>query len=480
MKIILAKPPIPKESVMLLTVPMGLGYLGSYLKRRIPDSEVLLIDSDVEGYHNIDSFVLRIKKEKPDILGITVFSHTVLFTRRLLKQLRSQFNRDIVLVVGGPHINAVREMVFRDLPLVDFAITSDGEQGLVEFVRWLDEGRPNDKLAGIPGLIYRENGFIRFNQNTFNSNIDEYDFIDYQNIIELKKYFRQGSPMGLFHSRSPVVAIITTRGCPFPCRFCGSALNTGKRVRSRNAAHVVEEMKVLSRNFGVREIHIMDDNFTFNKEHVLGICQRIIKENLDISIAMPNGIRLDTVDEEMLLSMKKAGFYSLGFGIETASDTTLKYISKGITTDFIKDKIKLCKRMGFQTVGFFILGFPNETIQDNYNTGRFPDNIGLDFASFGNFTPLPGTALYDELVKKGEIKDDYLPSFSSGEITYSPKGITPKQLKQIQTRIIFFYYLNPKRIFKIVRLLKFRDIQFIFRRIFLILFRPTEPSKRRS
>jgi radical SAM superfamily enzyme YgiQ (UPF0313 family) len=278
--------------------------------------------------------------------------------------------------------------------------------------------------------------------------------------------------MGLFHKQSPVATIITTRGCPFACRFCASALNTGKIVRSRSPRHVIQEIKLLACDFGIKEMHIMDDNFTFDKQHVMEICQGIINEDLDISIAMPNGIRLDSVDEEMLCSMKKAGFYSLGFGIESASDTTLKYVCKGITLSLIKEKIKLCKKIGFQTVGFFILGFPNETVRDNYNTGRFPDEIGLDFASFGNFTPLPGTSLYSELVKKGEIKDSYLPSFSSGEITYSPSRITPRQLKQIQSRIIFFYYLNPKRLFRIMKLLKFRDIKFVFRRLFLILFRP--------
>ena len=166
------------------------------------------------------------------------------------------------------------------------------------------------------------------------------------------------------------------------------------------------------------------------------------------------------------------GFYSLGFGIETASADTLKYISKGITRELIKEKVALAKKAGFQTVGFFILGFPNETVQDNYNTGRFPDEIGLDFASFGNFTPLPGTSLYNELVKKKEIKDDFLPSFSSGEITYSPKGITPKELKQIQERVILFYYLNPRRLYKIISLLKLKDVKYAFRRLFLILFRP--------
>ena len=472
MKIILAKPPIPQESVMLLTVPIGLGYLGSYLKRHIPDTEVLLIDSDLEGYHSIDSFILRIKKEKPDILGITVFSHTVSIVRELVKQLRSQLGSDIILVVGGPHINAVRKVVFRDLPLIDFAITSDAEEGLVEFVRWLGDGRPKANIGVVPGLIYRDNGSISMNENKFNANLDEYDFIEYENIVGVKKYFRYGSPMGLFHSRSPVAAIITTRGCPFPCRFCASSLNTGKIIRSRSASHVVDEIKLLVRNYGVKEIHVMDDNFTFSKCHVLDVCRGIINENLDITIAMPNGIRLDTIDEEMLLSMKNAGFYSFGFGIESASDSTLKYIRKGTTIQLIKEKVKLCKKMGFQTVGFFILGFPNETIEDNYNTGKFPDRIGLDFASFGNFTPLPGTSLYDELVENGEIKEDYLPSFSSGEITYSPRGITPQELKLIQAKIIFSYYLHPKRIFKIMRLLKFKDIKFVCRRLFLILFRP--------
>ena len=472
MKVVLAKPPIPRESVMILTLPIGLGYIGSYLKKNIPDTKVIVIDSDVQGYHSVDKFVKRIKDEKPDVLGITVFSHMVLITKEVLKRIKAELGKDICLVVGGPHVNAVREKVFRDMPSADFGIISDGELGLTALVECLNNGSLQEEMSRIPGLLYRHNGAACVNPNIFNPNIDGYDFIDYKNIVNVNDYLKGGSPMGLFHLRAPVATIITTRGCPFPCRFCASALNTGKKVRSRSSMHVVAEIKDLVVNYGAREIHIMDDNFTFSKQHVRDICQGITNENLDISIAMPNGIRLDTVDEEMLFIMKKVGFYSLGFGIETASADTLKYISKGITRELIKEKVALAKKAGFQTVGFFILGFPNETVQDNYNTGRFPDEIGLDFASFGNFTPLPGTSLYNELVKKKEIKDDFLPSFSSGEITYSPKGITPKELKQIQERVILFYYLNPRRLYKIISLLKLKDVKYAFRRLFLILFRP--------
>ncbi len=472
MKVVLAKPPMPQESVMILTLPIGLGYIGSYIKKHIPDAEVVVIDSDVLGYHSVDKFVRRIKEEKPDVLGITVFSHAVLVTREVLNRIKSELGKSVCLVVGGPHVNAIREKIFRDLPSADFGIISDGELGLTALVESLQSGRLKEDINRIAGLIYRDNGITCVNANKFNPDIDEYDFIDYKNIINVDGYLRGGSPMGLFHRRSPVGTIITTRGCPFLCRFCASGLNTGKKIRSRSPAHVVAEIKDLVVNYGAREIHIMDDNFTFSKKHVRDICQGIANESLDISIAMPNGIRLDTVDEEMLSVMKKVGFYSLGFGIETASADTLKYISKGITIELIKEKVALAKRAGFQTVGFFILGFPNESVKDNYNTGRFPDKIGLDFASFGNFTPLPGTSLYDELVQKAEIRDDFLPSFSSGEITYSPNGMTLKELKKIQVRVIFFYYLNPQRIYKIIGLLKLKDIKYVFRRLFLILFRP--------
>ena len=472
MKVILAKPPIPKESVMLLTLPMGLAYLGSYLKRCIRDTQVTVIDSDLERYYSIDEFISRIRKERPDVLGITVFSHTVLIIKELITRIRNELSKDLIIVAGGPHVNAVRQAIFMDFPEIDFGLLSDGEPGLVELVNSLKNDSLKINMKNITGLVYRENGNVHVNPNIYNQNLDDYDFIDYQHIVDVSKYFKIGSPMGLFHSRSPVATIITTRGCPFLCRFCASALNTGRKVRCRTPGHVVQEIKLLVQDYGVKEIHIMDDNFTYNKQHVLDICQGIINENLDVVIAMPNGIRLDTLDEEMLLAMKKAGFYSLGFGIESSSDATLKYIVKQTSIDFIKNKIRLCKKIGFQAVGFFILGFPNESEKDLYNSGRFPDQIGLDFASFGNFTPLPGTSLYRELVKKGEISDNFLPSFSSGEVTYSPKGITKEQLKHIQARIIFCYYLHPKRIIRIMRLLKMSDIKFVWRRLFLILFRP--------
>ena len=170
--------------------------------------------------------------------------------------------------------------------------------------------------------------------------------------------------------------------------------------------------------------------------------------------------------------MKKAGFYHLGFGVEAGSDESLKKIKKSLTMSEIKDKVTMVKKHGIGTTGFFIIGFPFETEADIIRTGKTPDILGLDLASFGNFTPLPGTEIYHQLVESGEIPDNYLPAFASGKATYAPEGLTIEKLEKLHKKIIFNYYLSPQRIAFIIKRLHFSDFKYVIRRLYQIIFRP--------
>ncbi len=216
----------------------------------------------------------------------------------------------------------------------------------------------------------------------------------------------------------------------------------------------------------------MDDNFTFNRDHVIKLCKEIVDQKIKIHISMPNGVRLDRLDIEMVDWMKTAGWYHIGFGVEVGSDQALKIIKKGINMALIKEKVLMVKKAGLTTTGFFILGFPHDTLKSLNETINIPDKLGLNMASYGNFTPLPGTELFNDLVAKGEISPDYLPSFASGKVTYAPKGISFEQLRKLQNAAVLRYYMHPKRIRLILSRLKFRDIIFVFRRLYNLFLRP--------
>lgn len=467
MRVALTKPWIPPSQRTIVTLPIGSLYLASYLKRSLPHFDVTIFDPDVSTMNEGD-FYGTLASFSPDILGITVFSHVVPVANRMIQEIRRK-SPSTVVVIGGPHINAVRQRALIDLPGSNFAVWGEGETAFSLLCSRLEK-QMNSDLHDIPGVIcHTQDGVALSADNTYNEDLETYEPVDY-NLIRLHDYFR-GSPMGLFHRGHKVAQIITTRGCPFACTFCASPLNMGRKVRVRPMNRVLDELRTLH-DQGADELHLMDDNFTFNKQHVLSFCHGVKNRGIHLHFALPNGVRLDRLDDEMLAAMRGAGFYHLGFGIEVGSDASLRRIRKSLTLDTIREKIAMAKKHGFGTTGFFIVGFPFETEADMIKTAFTPDSLGLDLASFGNFTPLPGTEIYADLVASGEIPSDYLPSFASGKATYAPRSIGIKKMEKIHRYVVLHYYLNPKRLRLMIHLLRWSDLRYVFRRLLHIVFRP--------
>ncbi|MDD5492142.1 MAG: radical SAM protein [bacterium] len=466
MKVVLTKPWLPVRQRMIITLPFASLYLASYLKRQQPDLEVKIADPDIDTLNDENRFYRQIVEMKPEVIGVTIFSHTVLAIQRIFSDLKKSLPGTI-FIGGGPHINSVGKNAFKELPNFDYFIRGEGELGFNDLCLALK--RSSSDLSAINGLVYRENGVIIENKSEFCQNIDLFDPLDYS-LIDPARYLT-GSPTGLFHKGRKVMQIITTRGCPFLCTYCAAPVNTGRIVRKRSTSNILNEIVNL-RKFGVDEVHLMDDNFTFSKDHVISLCQALIEHGIKMPFALPNGVRLDKLDEEMLAYMKKAGFYHIGSGIEVGSEESLKKIKKNLRLDVIKEKVNMIKKYGFGTTGFFMMGFPFETREDIEDTVNMPEKLGLDLASFGNFTPLPGTEIYSDLVKAGEIEEGYLPSFPSGKVTYSPRGISKEQLAALQKNAVLKYYLKPRMLFFIIKRLHFNDIKYVIRRLYQIIFRP--------
>ena len=133
--------------------------------------------------------------------------------------------------------------------------------------------------------------------------------------------------------RIPLTSMITSRGCPFNCVFCSVHTVWGRKFRKRDPKQVVDEIELLVKKYGVKEIHFEDDNLTLDRERILKICKEIIKRKIDIKWTTPNGVAIWTLDEEVLKYIKKSGCYKLCFGIESADPTTQKFIRKGINLE---------------------------------------------------------------------------------------------------------------------------------------------------
>jgi anaerobic magnesium-protoporphyrin IX monomethyl ester cyclase len=215
--------------------------------------------------------------------------------------------------------------------------------------------------------------------------------------------------------REPYTSMITSRGCPFNCRFCGKLPGT-RKVRLRTADKVLEEM-LRAVSLGYREIYFYDDLFTVNRQRVFDLSDSIRKHGLDLPWSVR--ARVDTVDEELLARMKAAGCRRLYFGVESGSERTLKLMDKRISTAQAMSAVQACRRIGLETVSYFILGFPGETEADMAETVRFACELPTDFASFNIFCPLPASPVHDQLCSEGldpwvdyiHLRSDKLPSY---------------------------------------------------------------------
>jgi len=234
--------------------------------------------------------------------------------------------------------------------------------------------------------------------------------------------------------------------------------------------NVIREIIILYDRYGVREFHIEDDNFTWKREYVITFCRKIIELGLDLSFALPNGIRLDSLDREVLTLMEEAGFYSIAVGIESGGDRILALMKKSLTRAVIREKIELIRGCTDMRVsGFFLIGYPGETEDEIRGTISFARELPLDLASFLITMPLPGSPLWDDYKKQDYQKinwEDFIPS----RVVPGVSDIPPESLKKLQRRATLRFYLRPKIIARILGQIK-RPNQYgiIVRRLFDLL-----------
>jgi radical SAM superfamily enzyme YgiQ (UPF0313 family) len=167
----------------------------------------------------------------------------------------------------------------------------------------------------------------------------------------------------------------------------------------------VDEIQYLHETFGAREIHFWDDNLTLKREHIEGICKEILRRKLNMAFCVPNGVRVDTLDEKLLKLMKAAGFYKLTFAVESGDYKLLKNSGKTINLKKIMRNTVLAKKMGYFLNSYFILGFPGETEETIRKTIKYAKALPFDYSSFFLMKPLPGSKIFDDWSKGKDLLD---------------------------------------------------------------------------
>jgi len=319
-----------------------------------------------------------------DVVGFRVFSTDLPSVKKSLSLVKKR-HPDVKIILGGAHPSAFPEQTLQYFEEADFAVRGEAEIGLIDLINNLS-GLDTIPKESIPGLIWRNNGEIKSNPQIFPENLDSLGHPDWK-LINPYNYPFQTS----YLTESKIVApLIMTRGCPYQCSFCSCRSVTGHKIRSHSVSYMIEEIKFLKDNFGIREVCFIDDNFLVFKNMVNDLCEQLIKQKINIKWSCL-GIRLDLINKDILTLMEKSGCYLLTVGIESGSQRILDHMKKRLTLDLIRRKINIINtETNIKVIGNFILGYPLEKEEDIYKTIQLAKSLPLSGANFSLFIRLPG------------------------------------------------------------------------------------------
>lgn len=419
MKVLLINPPwIKKDSNIWKDVascmpPLGLAYIASFLEKcginvKILDAHALRI--------NLTSLVNVLKEyDKPNFIGITSTT-SVINNAYECAEIAKKLFPDAKLIMGGVHPTVLPEEAL-EKEYIDFVVRGEGEQTILELVK-------GKKLKEINGLSYKKRlvdriKIIHNKERKLIKDINSFPFPAHH-LLPIKRYY----PALGSYKKLPAMTMMVSRGCPGRCTFCHKQF--GNTLRYRSAKNIVDEIKILQKNYGIKEINFYDDTFTSLQKEITEFCKILISESIKINWSCFS--RVDFIHFELLKLMKKAGCHQIMYGVESSSEIILKNINKKISMAKVKEVVSLTKKVGIDTRLAFMLGNPGETKETIKKTLEYAIKLDPDLAVFNITTPYPGTVMFNWAKNKGYLKtlnwEDYdlskpvmdLPTLSSEEL----------------------------------------------------------------
>ncbi len=385
--ILLVKPYTYLHSCQNLELPLGIMALSAYLKRELGGSvAVSLLDLRVEKKRERVLFD-TIVRTRPDVIGLSLMNFERPFLDRHLAAIRAAAPKALI-VAGGAYPTGSTAEALREFPDLDLVVRGEGEETFLEVVRRHLAGTDP---RGEPGTAYRCGDTITIAPDR--SPIEPLDLLpmpDYA-AVHLERYFAPRIPMNVIQSERRSVILMTSRGCPYRCAYCHDIM--GKTFRPLSPDRVLEEMTFLHDRYDVREFHIVDDIFNLSRERMRHILQGVIDRGLKVRLAFPNGIRSDLLDEEDIALMKEAGVYNITFSFETASPRLQEMVGKRLDIERTIRNLRSAHRRGIITKGYFMLGFPTETVEEIRQTIALSRHPALDMVSYFKVALFPHTRL---------------------------------------------------------------------------------------
>jgi anaerobic magnesium-protoporphyrin IX monomethyl ester cyclase len=420
--------------------PLGLMNIAEYLRENFK-YEIQIEDIRISG---IDRYGIEavIRRFVPDVVGISALtfeSDAILWIAESVKRV----NPDTPVILGGPHATAYPERAIA-IPGIDYVVVGEGEIVAGELIERL---RCRLDISEVKGIVFKRGAeIISTGRADFIADLDNlpmpaYDLIAIDEYGKYQRMSRSGS--GRFMS------IFTSRGCPYHCIYCHNMF--GKTFRFLSAENTFLRVKHLYDKYEIRDYEILDDIFNLDRDRLIDFCNRIIDSGMKVSFTFPNGIRGDILDEEQLIKLKQAGTVHIAFAIETGSARLQKVIKKNINLEKIKKNIEIAHSLKIHPHGFFMIGFPGETIEEMNMTVDFM--LSSKLHSMGLFVAMPfaGTELGAIAKELGKVPvNDFSTHFFSKNFI-NLTNVSSEEINRIRRKALMKFYVNPWRLYVLMR-----------------------------
>ncbi len=440
-----------EETLDYLVAPLGLSYIAAVLKRDGVD--VNLLEANALSL-SMDDIEKEIRRQKPDLVGITGTTPLAGRVEEIARRAKS-VNRGIKVVVGGPHATILPKEVLKN-PDIDFCVCGEGEVTALELVKALDKG---SDLNGILGLGFKTNGQVQINgSRPLIKDLDSLP-LPARELLPMEKYIFP-LPTGKV---AQFTNLISSRGCPYLCTFCGQHNIWTRLVRFRSPKNVVDEIQEVKEKYGVSFVGFTDSNFPLNRKITLDICDEILARGIKIKWAC--GSRVDLVDQELLQKMHQSGCQQINFGVESGNAEILKAYKKGITLEQAKTAIKQAKKAGLKVYTYFMVGGPGETRETAEETIKLAKKLDPDYAQFSVTTPFPGTELFEMADMGGALGSFNWSQFLTYQApVFATKNLSATELEELKARAFRSFYFRPSFILKkALQIRSLSDIKVLFK-----------------
>jgi len=366
---------------------IGIAYLSAVLKKNGHECDLLIANLEKDFYKSIKAY-------KPDVLACSVITGNQEWFLKVAGKAKKSTKCKVIF--GGPHPTFFPEII--EHKEIDYVCVGEGEYALLELANRIDR---KEKTDDIPNIWSKNNGKIIKNPvRCLTGNLDELPFPDRD--IFMKYKILKNSNQQIF---------ITTRGCPYACTFCfNHALKKiyegkGNYLRRRSVKNVLEELVHVKEKYGYKEVYFQDDTFVLDKKWIVELLKEYRKK---INVPFVCLVRANLLDRKVVTEFKKSGCRCVYFGIETGNEQLRnQLLKKALYNKDIVRAAKLLHKYKIKFRTYNMLGLPDETLDNAFETLYLNVAIKTDYPWCSIFQPYPSTELGKYAIAKGYVSADF-------------------------------------------------------------------------